>query len=623
MSRNLSRSRFLHRIEFGARHPSFKRVAQWAGRALDTMLAMDLLNELYHDCSEGAPDPRTFLHRVLKWVRVRWRPDEADLARIPKTGPVVVVANHPFGAIEGIVLAATLLEVRSDVKLLANFLLDRVKELRDLFILVDPFQREHSARMNVAPLRQALRHLERGGVLAVFPAGEVASFDWRSRQIIDPTWSSTVARLIRRARCPVLPVFFEGHNSILFQSAGFVHPRLRSALLAREFFDRRGTRIRQRVGSPIPFKRLAQFEQDDELTAYLRQRTYLLQHRRVEVEDTDAKPQAADALETVVGPVHPNLLARDIEAIAPKQILVDDDESLVCHARATQIPNILRELGRLREITFRATGEGTGKSIDLDGFDQHYVHLFVWNKPKREVVGAYRLGATDEILTTYGQKGLYTSTLFEIKPELLSHITPALELGRSFVRGEYQRSFSPLLLLWKGIGQYIVRHPRYKFLFGPVSITNAYQSVSKQLMVRFLKENHCPPDLVELVQARNPFRLARIAGWDRSAFRLIRDSDDVSDLVADVEPQSRGIPVLLRQYLKLGAKLLAFNVDPAFADCVDALMVCDLSNTDPRMLDRYMGKAGRETFIDYHSQRARRVERMETANTSLRGQGTR
>lgn len=611
MHRTRPNQRCVYRIELQAPHPGLKRLARWAGASLETLLALDQLNALYHGCSEGAPSARQFLHNVLDGLHVRWRPSPDELARIPRSGPLVVVANHPYGALDGIALAAMLCEARDDVRVMATYMLGRAQPLHDLFFYVDPFQRPDAPFVNASPLRQAIRHLKDGGVLAVFPAGEVSSFNLRQREICDPVWNTTIAGIIRRTRSAALPVYFNGRNSILFQSVGLVHPRLRTALLARELFNQRGTRISARIGSAIPFKRIEHFADDSELTAYLRQRTHLLRHRSDGKPRADVAPAPLSARQQPIAlPVDPQRLAADVAALPRPQVLVEADDMLVCHARAAQIPSLMLELGRLREITFRATGEGTGKSLDLDRFDDDYVQLLVWNRARSEIVGAYRLGPTDEILELRGKQGLYTSTLFDCRMELLQHITPALELGRSFIREEYQKSFSPLLLLWKGIGAYVSQNPRYRFLFGPVSISNTYQSVSKQLMVSFLKAHHCPPDLVDLVQARNPFRLARIAGWDRSAVRLIRDSDDVSDVVSDLEPESKGIPVLLRQYLKLGAKLLAFNVDPGFADCVDALMVCDLTKTDVRMIDRYMGKDGRVRFLQYHADRARPAERI-------------
>jgi putative hemolysin len=297
-------------------------------------------------------------------------------------------------------------------------------------------------------------------------------------------------------------------------------------------------------------------------------------------------------------------MAAEIDALPPDQRLVEADDNLVVIARAEQIPAAIREIGRLREITFRAAGEGSGKGLDLDQFDPHYLHLTVWNRPRREVVGAYRLGLTDRILAERGVAGLYTYELFDYRRDMLDRLGPALEMGRSFVRAEYQRSFTPLLLLWKGIGRFVVDHPQYRYLFGPVSISGAYQSMSVQLMVQFLRLHHgatADPALPSQVTARTPFVTSRARGWDDRELRaLAADEDALSDLVADLEVDQKGLPVLIRQYLKLGAKFLSFNVDRAFGDCVDGLILVDLPNADRKVTERYLGKEGLASYLAHH-----------------------
>jgi putative hemolysin len=278
-------------------------------------------------------------------------------------------------------------------------------------------------------------------------------------------------------------------------------------------------------------------------------------------------------------------------------------EFAVYLAPAAQIPNLLNEIGRLREVTFRATGEGTGRSLDLDRFDLYYQHLFLWNKSNRELAGAYRLACADEVINQYGLNGLYTATLFRYRAGLLEKLGPAVELGRSFIRPEYQKSYSPLLLLWKGMSQVICRNPRYKSLFGPVSINNDYHSVSRQLMAAFLKINNFFPELAALVKARNPFRFAPIKNVDPDTFsQTVTDIDGISALIADIETEQKGIPVLLRQYLKLGGKLLGFNIDPDFSDVLDGLIWVDLMETDPKILERFMGREGVRNFRKFHKQ---------------------
>ncbi len=533
---------------------------------------------------------------------------------MPRDGAVVVVANHPFGALDGIILASVLAGVRPDVKVMANYLLGRIPDLRDLFLFVDPFGGGGAAAANAAPMRQSLRWLKDGGMLAAFPAGEVAHLSLRDRRVTDPRWNDTISRIVRRTGASVLPVYFDGRNGALFQLLGMIHPRVRTAMLARELYKKRDQSIEVRIGSVIPARRLGGIADDADLAEYMRRRVFLLQHRPPAAEvpprggipvKRHGLPGSATTGEPIIPPVDPALLAADVAALPAGQVLVEHDDHVVIEARAPQIRNVLREIGRLREVSFRAAGEGTGKSVDLDTFDYDYVHLFIWNRPRREVVGAYRLGRSDELLAAKGRLGLYTSTLFNYDAELLRRLGPSLEMGRSFVRLEYQRSYAPLLLLWRGIGRYCVNQPRYRRLFGPVSISNSYQTVSKQLMVQFLRLHHSAAAEGDLVQPRHPFHPRPIRGFtdgrpSQRLATLMADGDEVSSLVSELEPDQKGMPVLVRQYLKLGAKFLSFNVDPQFSDSLDGLIVVDLAATEARVLERYMGKAGYASFMSHH-----------------------
>jgi len=284
-----------------------------------------------------------------------------------------------------------------------------------------------------------------------------------------------------------------------------------------------------------------------------------------------------------------NILVSEVAALTREQLLFQAGDLEVYVTPAHAIPAVLEEIGRLRELTFRAVGEGTGKSTDVDGFDARYLHLFVWNAAKQEIVGAYRLAGTDVT------DDLYTATLFKYTGDFLDKLGPALELGRSFVRPEYQRGFAPLLALWKGIGAYVARNPRYKTLFGPVSISNQYQAVSRELMVSFLERRASLHEWAGLISGRNPFRRRSAKSLPPERF----DLEDLSDCVADLEPTRNGVPVLLRQYLKLGGKLLGFNVDPEFSDALDGLIVVDLTKTEPRLLDRYFGKTEAAEFLKH------------------------
>ncbi|MEO0649871.1 MAG: GNAT family N-acyltransferase, partial [Planctomycetota bacterium] len=241
------------------------------------------------------------------------------------------------------------------------------------------------------------------------------------------------------------------------------------------------------------------------------------------------------------------------------------------------------------------------KAIDLDRYDASYRHLVVWNEAKQEIVGAYRMIGTDEALDTAGVDGLYTYTLFRYEEQTLRDLGPSLELGRSFVRAEYQKSFGPLLLLWRAIGAFVCANPRYRFLFGAVSITAEYQPLSQALMIQYLRSNSRHDELAESIVSRHPVASRTTAEGARWTAGLQgRDLRELSDLIAEIEGDQRGVPTLLKEYLKLGGRVLDFNVDPDFNDVLDGLIVVDVATADPRVLGRYFTREGVAMLRRYH-----------------------
>ncbi|MFH0789124.1 MAG: GNAT family N-acyltransferase [Pseudomonadota bacterium] len=340
----------------------------------------------------------------------------------------------------------------------------------------------------------------------------------------------------------------------------------------------------------------------------------MLEHRPSNPENGRRKPfepkKEMNRLEPIISSTTNNFLMEEIRNLPSKQTLVNHGEYRVAYAQAPQIPYLLREIGRLREMTFRQAGEGTGKALDLDEYDTFYLHLFLWKEDTKEIVGAYRLGPTDKLVNRFGKRSLYTQTLFSCRHSFFNQINPALELGRSFIRAEFQKSYAPLLLLWKGIGQYVVRYPQYKILFGPVSINQGYQANSRELMVTYLKDKSYLSEMAKLIRPKNPFR-SRPEGWMVTAARvLLKDIEEVSSWVSELEPDQKGVPVLLKQYIKLGGKLLGFNIDPQFSHVLDGLILVDLTRTDPDILGRYMGKEGLQTFIEYHGHNQDLIKRI-------------
>ncbi len=562
-----------------------------AGKLIENYLLPDQLDRCWMKAVEDSPGPSVFAS-FLAAMGVRWDCADDDLARLPANGPVVVVANHPFGLVEGQILGALAARVRTDFKILVNTVLGDVPALRDYAIPVDVSG--GAARENRRSMRTAIEWVRRGGMLITFPAGEVSSLQLSKFHIADPAWNENITRIIELTGASSLPVFFHGSNGPGFQMAGLIHPSLRTALLPRELMNKRGRVIRVSIGSPIPPGRFAHLSGGHDATEYLWHRTHILQARGIGKSWRIQLGQAA-----VAGPVKVDAMRAEIESLDADHLLLESGDYAVYCASAPKIPNILREIGRLREISFRNAGEGTGRSLDLDRFDAHYRHLWVWNAKSHEVVGAYRLCGTD---TVRARRDLYSNTLFRFRAGLLEKFHPALELGRSFVRPEYQKNAIALLLLWKGIGQFVARHPRYRVLFGPVSISREYNPVSRDLMVSYLEARCGHQDLAALVEPRRKLRSRRLRACDtRLLGSLLSGVDELSEVVADLEADGKGIPVLVRQYLKVGGEMLAFNVDADFSDVVDGLVMVDLSRLTRPLLDRYLGKPGADKFLEYHA----------------------
>ena len=567
--------------------PFLRRAIQTVARPLLSWLVnAPTLGALYEGIDHQTPERFAELALALLGIGVDC-PAE-DLSRVPRKGPLVIASNHPHGAADGLAIAAVMGEVRSDVRLLANHLLARIPELRACCFFVDPFDRPGAAMRSRAGLRAAHLWLKRGGALVVFPAGEVANRRASSGAPVDSGWHDVAGRLALQTGARVLPAFVRGGNSELFYAAGRLHPALRTALLPRELLRKRGQRISLRFGEPIAARPVPGNA----------------------AEAASVTGRARSAMERLATPArlaneshNRGTFEDEIARLPPSSCLAEAGDFQVFCAESAQIPAVLQQIGRLRAVTYRAAGEGTAAEVDLDAFDERYLHLFSWHRARQQVVGAYRIGRTDRIVAAHGVEGLYTRTLFQYDRRFIDRLSPALELGRSFVRQEYQRSPTALFLLWKGIGRFVIRNPEYKVLFGLVSISTRYSDSSHALLKAFLEQNHHDRALAELVDAINPFVPARVVG----AAALPQTVEAANRLIAEMEADGKGMPVLLRQYLKLNARLIGFNLDPTFGDVLDALMMVDLTAVDPVVLTRYLGKEDTQRFIADH--RARRSSR--------------
>jgi putative hemolysin len=464
---------------------------------------------LYHEAQHAGDAP--FDERVLGALNVSAAAHRLDA--IPPTGPVLVVANHPHGLIDGLALASLVRRIRTDVRLLANLALSRIPELSDVCFYVDPNEGHDAAGRSFAGLRSARRWLRDGHVLIVFPSGEVAHRQADDGSYEESRWRDTAVRLAEGVGASVISARIDGRNSALFYAAGRLHPRLRTALLGRELVNKR--------------------------------------HATINVSFSAST------------------IADEIAALPADSCLVSEGNFDVFCACAQTIPASLREIGRLRARTYHSAGEGNGKAIDLDQFDEHYLHLFVWDRSASRIVGAYRLAPTDRVTAGRGVRGLYTRTLFQYDARLLEQFGPALELGRSFVSVEYQRTYLPLMLLWRGIGAFLGRHPRYRVLFGPVSVSTRYAEASRQQLMAYLRRERLDSGLAALVQAMNP----PVETSDAAACASVKDLD---------------APALLRHYLNLNARLIGFNVDRDFANALDVLMMVELASVTAAARRRYL-----------------------------------
>lgn len=595
--------------------PPNKKLLHFFAAPLDKLLALDKCGELYVKiaCDQS---PYDFLDTFLTdYMDIKSDVCIEDKSKIPAKGACVVVANHPFGGIEGLILARELMQVRPDVKVMANSLLTKIPELAPLFIAVNPFGSDNARRENLKPLKEALDWLKNDGMLLVFPAGEVSHLNLATREIADAEWNTTVARLVTKTRAHVLPVYVKGTNRFIFHIMGLVHPYLRTIMLPRELLNKKGCKINFNLGSVILPGRLDKLNTDREIMDYLRWRTYLLGYpmSRKASKHYNSRQNINTEQQEIAPPQPKEDMLAEIYALPPENLLVEAKSRAVFYASALQIPHLMLEMGRLREIAFREVGEGSGKPLDIDKFDARYHHIFIWDFETNDVVGAYRIGPTDIILPKYGLKGLYSSTLFKSESRFYDTLGPSLELGRSFVSVEYQRSYTPLLQLWQGIGGYVVKYPQYRFLFGPVSISRDYNDFSRNLVAAVLMQQHpAEDDLTGLVKPKKPQKIKpfKVKGFKQFPDKFVElDMKDVGAVIQDIELNQKDVPVLLRQYLSLGGKILNFNLDKKFSDVLDGLLLVDLLKTDPRIIKRYFGQKGMQSFYAYHNVKAEDFDR--------------
>ena len=530
-------------------------------------LRLGKINRLF----DGAADyqGREFADHLLENMNITIDVSAEQLENIPKEGGFVVVSNHPFGGIEGVMLLSAIAKVRPDFKVMANFILSHIPNLKDCFFAVNPFEKNPEWKSSVGGIKGAMLHIAAGNGLGVFPAGEVSRYHGHDYPE-DLPWSTSIARIIKNAKVPVIPVFWEGRNSKLFYTVDKIHTMLGTARLTKELINKHDNCFNLQIGKPILPSEIEAYDAPKDLAAYLRSRSYALE------ANIPAKPKEKREMKQadIAAPADTSLMLAELEAIREKAFLCSVSDFDCYLADYKDIPNLMHEIARLREETFRAIGEGTGKSLDQDEFDLHFKQMILWDKAKQRIAGCYRLGIGSEIMPKFGIKGFYVSTLVNIDESLSDKLSHTIELGRSFVALDYQKEVLPLMLLLRGLSDVVVRYPEINHFIGPVSVSAWYPKFYLGLIERYVSENHTvESSLQNKVTPKKPFEPDFLKVDPEVLLQHNMDSVDKFDkFLFRLSNGEYRLPTLFKKYLKLNAKLLCFNVDPDFNDTLDALL---------------------------------------------------
>lgn len=544
------------------------------GWVLMKVLKISTMNKIY-DRNKHLNDLE-FINALLNEFEIKFEIPEEDLKRIPKTGPFITISNHPLGGIDGILLLKLLLEHRPHFKIIANFLLHRIEPLKPYVMPVNPFENHKNTHSSIAGFKGALQHLQNGYALGIFPAGEVSTYR-DGRLVVDRPWEVAAMKLIKKAEVPVVPIYFHAKNSKLFYRLAKLSDTLRTAKLPSELLTQRERVIKVRIGNPISVSDQREHKTLEEFTDFLRKKTYVLANpfeRKKLLENIPKTLKIPKPPKKIAGPIPVKAMELEVDSLRreDKRLLISKNYEVFL-SQADAIPNILQEIGRLREITFREVGEGTNNATDLDKFDSYYHHMFLWDNDTQKIAGAYRMGLGSQIFAQFGIDGFYLQDLFRFEPELYDMMSKSIEMGRAFIIKEYQQRPMPLFLLWKGIVHTTLRYPEHKFLIGGVSISNKFSEFSKSLMIEFMKSNYYDPYIAQYINPKKEYKVKlKDADKDFIFDETEADLNKFDKLIDEVEPGSLRLPVLIKKYIKQNAKVVAFNVDPLFNNAVDGLM---------------------------------------------------
>jgi putative hemolysin len=551
----------------------------FSGWLLMKILKISTINQIY-DRNKHLKDV-AFLNGLLDDLEIKFEIPEEDFKRLPKEGAYITISNHPLGGIDGVLLLKLMLEREPNFKIIANFLLHRIDPMKQYIMPVNPFENHKDAKSSVIGIKETLRHLSDGKPLGMFPAGEVSTYK-DGKLMVDKPWEEGAIKVIRKAQVPVVPIYFHAKNSWFFYLLSKISGTMRTAKLPSEVFSQKHRAIKVRIGKPISVAEQNEHRSIEDYSEFLRRKTYMLANPFE--KDTPFLPTPTLKLpknpKKIVIAASQEQMLKEITALRENDCrLLQSKNYEVFFAKAKDIPNILHEIGRLREITFRAIGEGTNESIDLDSFDKYYRHMFLWDTDAEKIAGAYRMGLGSEIYPKYGIEGFYLTDLFRFEPELHDMLHHSIEMGRAFIIKEYQQKPMPLFLLWKGIIHITLHYPEHKFLLGGVSISNQFSDFSKSLMIEFMKSNFYDPYIAQYIHPKKAFKVKlKDADKDFIFDEAEADLNKFDKLIDELEPGALRLPVLIKKYIKQNARVVAFNVDPLFNNAIDGLMYIRISD---------------------------------------------
>jgi len=541
-------------------------------------------NEFYaENCDK---EPLDFIDAIFNYMGFQYTLTASDVKRIPSKGAFIVIANHPFGTLDALLLSKIVGEIRPDFKVVANNLLNQVAPLQDCFF---PFQANKKSKGNnqiTNSLTVAKEHLMQGNSLGIFPVGDASTYNFSTNNKNDKEWNAEILKFLIDCELPIVPVNISGAYSPVLHFFGDIYPLLQTVKIPAKLFNKKNNLVHIRIGNPISEVE-QRFESPSEYGRYLRAKTYSLGNS-LDIEKFYLKPFLGVKKKQVpvIKEISKDILIAEIEKLKANDLLFEMSQYSVLCTSADKIPHIILEIGRLREITFREVGEGTNKAIDLDQYDLYYYHLIIWDNTENQIVGSYRIGKGKDIIKNYGLKGLYIRSLFKINEECKSLLEQSLELGRSFIVKEYQKKPLPLFLLWKGILSFLLQNKEYRYLIGPLSISNKFSKFSKSLIVSFIRSNYFNDELAQFIKPRKRFKIPKKHHPDVSS--LVNgnknDIENIDKLIVEIETDLR-IPVLLKKYLSMNAQIIGFNVDPLFNNCLDGLIILDIFNIPQKMID--------------------------------------